>query len=211
MKTLAIYGFGGNGSVIADAAELFGWTNIRIYDERKIEFSRQKSWMYCGGFTELIEQSNLYDGYIIGLGDNKMRMAKIWESQSIEKPLVSIIHPSAVVSQYATIGPGCVAYACAVVNINAHLGIGCIISTGATVDHDCQLGDGVHISPGANLAGNVTVGSNSWVGIGAAVKQGITIGENAIVGAGAVVIRDVKPNTTVVGVPAREISRNTLP
>lgn len=41
------------------------------------------------------------------------------------------------------------------------------------------------------------------LGVGVLVMPGITIGEGAMVGAGAVVTRDVPPNITVLGAPAR--------
>jgi UDP-2-acetamido-3-amino-2,3-dideoxy-glucuronate N-acetyltransferase len=44
------------------------------------------------------------------------------------------------------------------------------------------------------------------IGSGATVLGGITIGENAIVGAGSVITKDVPPNTTVAGNPARILS-----
>lgn len=52
------------------------------------------------------------------------------------------------------------------------------------------LGDNVHISVGAKILGEVTIGDNS------------------IVGANAVVVKNVPPNCTVVGVPARIIKRD---
>ena len=41
------------------------------------------------------------------------------------------------------------------------------------------------------------------IGSGATILPNTTIGENAIVGAGAVVTKDVPPNTTVAGNPAK--------
>jgi acetyltransferase-like isoleucine patch superfamily enzyme len=41
------------------------------------------------------------------------------------------------------------------------------------------------------------------IGSGATLLGGVTIGENALVGAGSVVTRDVPPNATVAGNPAR--------
>ena len=45
------------------------------------------------------------------------------------------------------------------------------------------------------------------IGSGATLLGGITIGENAMVGAGSVVTKDVPPNSTVAGNPARIIKR----
>lgn len=42
----------------------------------------------------------------------------------------------------------------------------------------------------------------------ALIKNQVTIGRNAIVGMGSVVIKDVKADTTVIGVPAREINKD---
>lgn len=53
-----------------------------------------------------------------------------------------------------------------------------------------------------------TIGNNVTIHCGAIIIGGVTIGDNAVVGAGAVVVRDVPPDSVVVGVPARVIRRN---
>ena len=45
------------------------------------------------------------------------------------------------------------------------------------------------------------------IGSSSTIICGVTIGENAIVGAGAVVTKDVPPNVTVAGVPARILKK----
>jgi UDP-2-acetamido-3-amino-2,3-dideoxy-glucuronate N-acetyltransferase len=47
----------------------------------------------------------------------------------------------------------------------------------------------------------------SSIGSSATLLCGITVGENAVVGAGSVVTKDVPPNCTVAGVPAKVIKK----
>jgi UDP-2-acetamido-3-amino-2,3-dideoxy-glucuronate N-acetyltransferase len=54
---------------------------------------------------------------------------------------------------------------------------------------------------------STTVGYRASLGSGAVILGGVTIGEGALVGAGAVVTKSVPPFATVVGNPARAISR----
>jgi len=46
------------------------------------------------------------------------------------------------------------------------------------------------------------------IGSGSTILGGITIGENAMIGAGSVVIKDVPPDTTVAGNPARLLQKH---
>jgi maltose O-acetyltransferase len=84
-----------------------------------------------------------------------------------------------------------------------------------TIGEKTQVGPGVQIltaehprdakerAGGLEYARPVRIGANVWIGGGAIMLPGVTIGDHAVVGAGAVVTRDVPPNTTVVGNPAR--------
>lgn len=203
-KGLIIYGAGGHGKVVADTALLLHkWEKILFVDQDP----GIKSVLDFAVLHELsdIPQSKSWD-IIVAIGNNSTRLKL---SQSLLEEgyhLVSIIHPSAIVSRFASVAAGTVVFANAVLNAGSSVGQACIINTAATVDHDCQIANGVHISPGANLAGMSRIGQCSWIGIGAAVIQLVSIGQHTIVGAGAVVVDDVADNLTVVGVPAKKIS-----
>ncbi|MGX7668087.1 acetyltransferase [Flavobacterium pedocola] len=142
------------------------------------------------------------DTLIISIGDNSVRK-KI--AQQLEVTFTTAVHPSAIVSESASLGEGSVVMPNAVVNAFSEIGKHCIINSGAIVEHDCKLEDFVHISPNAALAGNVNVGEGSQVGIGASVIQGVTIGKWAVIGAGTVVLKDVPDYAVVVGNPGKVI------
>lgn len=120
-------------------------------------------------------------------------------------PLVSVTHPTAIVSASAVVGPGAFVAAGAIIGTAAELGTGSIVNTGAVVDHDGRIGRNAHIAPGAVLSGDVLVGSGTLVGVGATVRQGVRIGRSVVIGAGAVVIGDVDDGVTALGVPARSV------
>ncbi len=119
----------------------------------------------------------------------------------------SVIHPNAYVAEDTAIASGAQIMAGAIIQPAVSIGDNCIINTRSSIDHDSFIGNHVHISPGAVLCGNVHIEDEAHVGAGAIIKQGIRVGKGSIVGAGAVVVNDVRPGATVVGVPAREVSR----
>ncbi len=206
-KRLAIVGASGHGKVVADAALKGGWDEILFFDDAWPELTEVGVWQVIGNTRQLQEQAVCFDGAVVAIGNNMIRLDKQYELEQTGIQLVTIIHPSATVSPYSVIGKGSVVFAGAVVNAFATIGIGCIINTGSTIDHDCLLADGVHVSPGAHLGGNVHIGKAAWVGIGSSVKQFIQIGENVVVGAGAAVVNDIESGLTVIGVPARAMMK----
>ncbi len=205
--TLAVLGSGGHGRVVAECAEQAGWVRIELFDDSLDHPASALPWPVSGTSRQLLERLDDFNGIIVGIGSNAVRLD--WTRRLTDRGarLATLIHPRATVSPYATIGRGSVVLGGAIVNIGATTGEAVIINTGATIDHDCVLDDGVHVSPGAHLAGGVTVGQASWIGVGAAVRELIAIGHCVTVGAGAVVVKPVENGLTVIGVPARPIRR----
>ena len=205
MARLAILGASGHGKVLADIALLTGWTKIDFFDDRFPELNTLEQWSVVGNTKQLLQQLPNYDGVIVGIGNNKIRLEKQNQLAKLNAPLITLIHPRAVISNMSQIGLGSVVMANAVINPFAKIGQACIINTSATVDHDCILANGVHISPGSHLAGAVSVGINSWIGIGSNIIQLVSIGDNVIVGAGSTVIHSITSSQTVIGSPAKPI------
>ncbi len=95
----------------------------------------------------------------------------------------------------------------------AKLGPGLFIDhgMGVVIGETAEVGKNVTLYQGVSLAGtslkrekrHPTLGDNVVVGAGAKVIGAIYIGDNSRIGAGSVVVRDVPPNSVVVGVPGR--------
>ncbi len=201
---LIVYGAGGHGLIVAEAATLGGWQIEGFIDDKLPVGAAVGKWRVLGDVSVL----NLRTGsqLIIAIGDNGARAKVIQRLDASDcESLQVILHPSAIVSASAVIGPGVFIGPAAVVNAEANIDTGAIINSGAVVEHHNRIGASAHIGPGAVLCGNVTVGARTLIGAGAVVIPGITIGEDAVIGAGAVVIRDVAAKAKVCGNPARPI------
>lgn len=88
-------------------------------------------------------------------------------------------------------------------------GMGVVIGETAVVGRQVILYQGVTLG-GTSLARgkrHPTVGDRVVIGAGAKVLGNITIGHDARIGANSVVMQSVPPESTVVGIPARVISR----
>ena len=117
----------------------------------------------------------------------------------------TLVHPSAVVPESATIGGGSVLHATTVLTADVELGAHVAVMPAVVLTHDDIVGDGATFGAGARLAGGVTVGPGAYIGSGALVREGIIVGSGAVVGMGAVVTGSVPPGELWVGVPARRL------
>jgi len=100
----------------------------------------------------------------------------------------------------------------------ARLGRGLFIDhgMGVVIGETTEIGENVTLLQGVTLGGtslkrekrHPTLGDNVVVGAGAKVIGGFTIGAGSRVGAGSVVVREVPPNSVVVGVPGRVTYRD---
>ena len=140
--------------------------------------------------------------------DRPWRLANIRAAEAAGIELVSAIHPSVTVMPDAILHQNLILHARSYVGYRAELYPGVVLNTGAQIDHHNVLYECVRIDPGVVTAGNVTIERFAVIHTGAKIINKMRIGENATVGAGAVIIRDVPPNTTVVGVPGRVIGEH---
>ncbi len=200
-KPLTIYGAGGHGKVVAEAAQAAGYGPISFIDD--LLTGKSVLGIRVGARTPEILRDIIGRHIIIAVGDISARERLFEEFVHSGAALATVRHPFSWISPSAAIGHGTFVGGGAIINAETVIGKNCIINTSASVDHDCDIGDHSHICPGARLAGNVTVGRRTLIGTGASVIPGIRIGESCVIGAGSVVVKDIMDNTLAYGVPAQ--------
>ena len=89
-------------------------------------------------------------------------------------------------------------------------GMGVVIGETAEIGNNCLLYQGVTLGGTGKSHGkrHPTLKENVVIGAGAKVLGSITVGANTRIGAGSVVVRSVKGNSTVVGVPGRVVHQS---
>ncbi len=146
-------------------------------------------------------------GFVVAIG-NPYSKERVSIHNKIKKlgfiPL-TCIHPTATVSNKSLIEEGGQILAGAIISPNVKIGKSCIVNQQAVVGASTIIGEGSEIAPGALVNGEVKIGRHSWICTGSSILPRLNIGNNVIVGAGAVVIRSVKNDSKVLGIPAKEV------
>lgn len=118
-----------------------------------------------------------------------MKFIARWISQRSRKKTGIEIHPGAKIGKRFVIDHG----------------------MGIVIGETAEIGDDVLIYQGVTLGGtgkdigkrHPTIGNNVLIGSGAKVLGPFTVGDNCRIASNAVVLKEVPPNSTAVGVPAR--------
>ena len=105
------------------------------------------------------------------------------------------IHPGATIGKGLLIDHGC----------------GVVIGETTIIGDDCTIYQGVTLGGTGKDTGkrHPTLGNNVMVGSGAKILGPFVVGDNSKIAANAVVLREVEPDSTCVGVPARVVKRGT--
>jgi len=199
---IAVYGAGGHGKVVADIILASGQAVEAFLDDSSAAAGRCILGILVYS-AEAWLASHAGARVALGIGDNRARERAAVRVRDHGCHLLTVTHPSTIISGSAKIGDGVAIMAAAVLNPDCEIGEGAIINTGAIVEHDVTVGRYAHLSPRCATGGGAQIGAYAHLGMGAIVLPLKKVGENTIVGAGAVVIESIKDNQIASGVPAR--------
>ena len=211
MKDLIIIGSGGLGRETAWTAERINavcpeWNILGFMDDNiQVQGHIIDGYKVIGTTAAAKNYPDAY--YVCAIGSARIRRLVVEKIKSIaDVKFATLIDPAAVIGKDRdNIGEGCIICANTYITIDIKIGNHVYIGGNAAVGHDAQLGDYVTMYPAAVLSGSTHIGSGCELGTGSRVIQGLSIGNNTIVGAGAAVVRNLPPDCTAVGVPAKPI------
>jgi sugar O-acyltransferase (sialic acid O-acetyltransferase NeuD family) len=122
-----------------------------------------------------------------------------------EKQYPTVVHKTARVSRFATIGYNCLIMAGVVITSKAVIGNHVCILPNTVIHHDTQVGDYTLIGSNVTVAGNTVIGRNCYLGSCSSVINNIHVGGGSILGIGTNLIRSVPVHSKIVGNPGRSI------
>lgn len=184
------------------------WKLVGFLDnEKKKQHKDFRGYNVVGG-SEAIKEEKYKDHYVVNgiTRDALTRRDTTLELIEYGARFTNLIHPN-VDTEDTILGTGLYIHENVIIQPEAIIRDHAAINGGSIISHQTEIGKFSFIAPGCVISGKVTIGNSVFIGAGAVIQPRIKIGECSIVGSGAVVIRDVEPNTVVVGCPARPLKK----
>lgn len=149
-------------------------------------------------------------GVIVAIGEPKSRRRCFEELESLGYlSFPTIIHPTCNIAPDIEVGTGSIIHSYCIVTVGVKIGKCVFVNGTSTIGHDVNVGDFVSIMPRCDISGHVNIGSCASIGAKSFVLERKTIGENSIMVPGSIVLRNVPPNVTVMGNPAKIYLRHS--
>ena len=215
-RPLIILGISGNALDFLDVLEAINadrptWDLVGFLDDVREPGSTYHGVEILGPLARAADFRRCWFVNAIGSDRSFRRRAELVAATGLgDHFFASLVHPGASVSRRARVGAGTVVNVGASVGGEVEVGRHVTLGPNTTIGHNAAVGDFAVVAAGATVSGFVRLGRGCYVGAGSAVKQQVEVGPGALVGLGAVVVRDVPERATVIGNPARPLSRPAL-
>jgi sugar O-acyltransferase (sialic acid O-acetyltransferase NeuD family) len=147
--------------------------------------------------------------FVCAIGDPQTKLDVCRALVARGAQFINLIHPTALIGPRCEFGVGTILCPFAAITVDAHLGNFVTLNLRAGIGHDVQVGDGTTLNAFCDVTGGAKLGEGVFLGSHAVVAPRVSVGNYARVGAGSVVVRRVKPNSSVMGVPAKRLGFST--
>lgn len=205
MKTrVAIIGSGKWANQLKNYIEATNYLSFVGY----IDNNTQDEDVICNDDNAPFLFGKIYDALFMGIGyarfDLREKLFIYYKSKAI--PFATIIHPTAIIHDSATIGDGCLVGPNSVIEMDAHIEDNVVIHSSVYIAHEVHVDQHCYITARASIAGEVKIGKSCFIGFNCAIRDGISIANNTVVGCSANVVKDIVESGHVyIGNPAKRL------
>lgn len=166
-------------------------------------------------YEDFINSDYLLKYATIAIANSKIREVLVQKCTNDGIEFIDVIANNTIKLDEVYLGQGCILSPFVTLTSNIKIGKHFHANIYSYVAHDCVIGDFVTFAPGVKCNGNVVIEDHVYIGTGAILKQGtpkrpLVIGRGAVVGAGAFVNKNVPEGVTVIGNPAKELTKESL-
>jgi sugar O-acyltransferase (sialic acid O-acetyltransferase NeuD family) len=163
-------------------------------------------------WTEFLDRPADERSVAIAIANSSIRESLAKRCRDAGVSLLKVQAANAVQMDNVVIGDGALLSPFVTLTSNIRIGRCFHANLYSYVEHDCIIGDFVTFAPSVKCNGNVHIEDHAYIGAGAIIKQGtpekpLVIGRGAVVGMGAVVTKSIAAGATVVGNPARLLTK----
>jgi acetyltransferase EpsM len=207
-KKLIIFGAGGNADVICSTIQDLNQNNQQIEILGFLDDIKKNSKVLGGINKKNVEKYKKYkDVYFIwslrstNLG--KKILDKYYNLELSIKKLLTVKHPTAIISQFSKIGNGVTIHPFVNIGPGVNIKNNIHIFSHSLIGHNTSLSNFSYVANNASIGAFVRIKEGGYIGMNASIKEKVTIEKWGTVGMGSVVIKNVTENSTVVGNPAK--------
>jgi len=141
--------------------------------------------------------------YLLAIGVAYARRTVAEHLRQRGATFISLVHPSASVSETSSVGAGSIVCPHAVVSDSSTLGECVLVNYHASLGHDATAGAYAVLSPYSTLGGAASIGDDVFLGLHPSVGPGVSVGSRSKVSANSCALSAVPPDSLVYGVPGR--------
>ncbi|MCC9073927.1 acetyltransferase [Flavobacterium sp. F-65] len=209
MKDLIIIGARGFGREVYDLSKQCSGYNTEYIIKGFLD-DKSDALVDFENYPEIISSVEGYeiqedDVFVCALGSVKWKKYYVELMLAKGAKFINLIHPSTILNTNAIIGSGLIAF------MNSNISNDCVIEDFVTIQgyvglgHDTKIGKWSHLNAYSFTGGFVILEEEVCLNTRATVLPNVIVRKGATIGASSLVIKNVKENTTVFGVPAKRL------